>query len=90
MPNNRPHGELQPIVDYQERERDYEPDPGCPHEEADRQAELEARQDAYEEYRTTCFESGEAPCIDIKHHKWVISDENDNVCYCEKCGCPEY
>lgn len=43
-----------------------------------------------EEYQLECVESGEVPCIDVKHHAWVVSDENENVCYCEKCGCAEY
>lgn len=44
-------------------------------------------QDKYEE---DCHENGEVPCIDNKHHKWVVSDENENICYCERCGTPEY
>ena len=32
----------------------------------------------------------EVPCIDKAGHEWVVSDENENVCYCEKCGCMEY
>jgi hypothetical protein len=30
------------------------------------------------------------PCIDKQGHDWVVSDENENVCYCAKCGCMEY
>lgn len=31
------------------------------------------------------------PCIDkTENHKWVVSDENENICYCERCGCMEY
>jgi hypothetical protein len=31
------------------------------------------------------------PCVDgTENHKFVISDENENVCYCERCGCVEY
>lgn len=33
----------------------------------------------------------EVPCIDGKEsHVWVVSDENENICYCERCGCHEY
>jgi hypothetical protein len=31
------------------------------------------------------------PCMDgTENHKFVVSDENENVCYCERCGCMEY
>jgi hypothetical protein len=31
------------------------------------------------------------PCVDgTENHKFVVSDENENVCYCERCGCIEY
>jgi hypothetical protein len=31
------------------------------------------------------------PCMDgTENHKFVVSDENENVCYCERCGCIEY
>lgn len=31
------------------------------------------------------------PCIDgTENHKWVVSDENEDICYCEHCGCMEY
>lgn len=29
-------------------------------------------------------------CTDSRGHKWVVSDENENYCYCERCGCCEY
>jgi len=33
----------------------------------------------------------EVPCIDgTENHEWVISDENDSVSYCSRCGVPEY
>jgi hypothetical protein len=36
-------------------------------------------------------EPPEVPCVDgTERHVWVVSDENENVCYCERCGCPEY
>jgi hypothetical protein len=41
-------------------------------------------------YREECYENGEVPCDDPAHHVWAVSDENDNYCYCEKCGCCEY
>lgn len=41
-------------------------------------------------YVDECEENGEVPCIDARHHHWVCSDENENVCYCDKCGCGEY
>lgn len=44
----------------------------------------------FEAYKERCYEDGEVPCNDTGHHKWVISDENENHCYCEKCGCSEY
>lgn len=44
----------------------------------------------YQEYKDTCEENGDIPCVDQAGHKWVVSDEDDNVCYCEKCGCSEY
>jgi hypothetical protein len=31
------------------------------------------------------------PCMDgTENHKFVVSDENENICYCERCGCIEY
>jgi fructose-1,6-bisphosphatase len=31
------------------------------------------------------------PCMDgTENHKFVVSEENENVCYCERCGCIEY
>jgi hypothetical protein len=31
------------------------------------------------------------PCVDgTENHKFVVSEENENVCYCERCGCIEY
>jgi hypothetical protein len=41
-------------------------------------------------YREECNENGEVACVDPAHHVWAVSDENDNYCYCEKCGCCEY
>lgn len=38
----------------------------------------------------TYDEDGEVICSDPGGHSWVISDENENVCYCENCGCYEY
>jgi hypothetical protein len=32
----------------------------------------------------------EIECDDPRGHKWVVSDENENICYCERCGCGEY
>jgi hypothetical protein len=33
----------------------------------------------------------EVPCVDgTDSHKWVTSDEDENICYCEICGCREY
>jgi hypothetical protein len=33
----------------------------------------------------------EVPCIDGRDsHEWVVSDENENVCYCSRCGVPEF
>ena len=42
------------------------------------------------QYRFDCAENGEEPCIDPGHHRWVISDENEEIAYCSKCGCGEY
>lgn len=36
------------------------------------------------------MEEVEVPCIDGADHDWVVSDENDNIVYCSRCGCPEY
>lgn len=41
-------------------------------------------------YREECYENGDVPCNDPEGHVWAVSDENDNYCYCEKCGCCEY
>jgi hypothetical protein len=31
------------------------------------------------------------PCVDgTENHEWVISDEDENICYCSRCGCLEY
>ena len=31
------------------------------------------------------------PCIDgTENHRWAMSDDNENVCYCSRCGCCEY
>lgn len=35
-------------------------------------------------------EEDEVPCIDKQGHIFVVSDENENICYCERCGCLEY
>lgn len=35
-------------------------------------------------------DSGEPECTDKRGHKWVVSDENDDVCYCERCGSSEF
>jgi len=33
----------------------------------------------------------EVPCIDgTGDHEWVVSDEDENYCYCSRCGCGEY
>jgi hypothetical protein len=44
----------------------------------------------YADYEQECYESGEVPCIDTHGHSWTVSDEDDNICYCNKCGCSEY
>jgi hypothetical protein len=38
------------------------------------------------------YEDGadDMPCLSKSGHKWVVSDESENVCYCENCGCLEY
>ena len=41
-------------------------------------------------YREECYEHGDVPCTDPAGHVWAVSDENENYCYCEKCGCVEY
>lgn len=41
-------------------------------------------------YIAECHENGEIPCCDPEHHVWAVSDDNENYCYCEKCGCSEY
>lgn len=40
-----------------------------------------------EAYVNQCNENGDVPCADPAGHAWVISDEDENYCYCEKCGC---
>lgn len=31
------------------------------------------------------------PCIDgTEAHEWIVSDEDENICYCTRCGCMEY
>lgn len=30
------------------------------------------------------------PCTDPGGHIWVVSDEDDDYCYCSNCGCMEY
>ena len=40
-----------------------------------------------------CDEGNEVlvPCVDkTENHEWVVSDENENICYCSRCGCCEY
>lgn len=34
--------------------------------------------------------NGDEPCIDQHGHKFVVSDDDENICYCERCGCGEY
>lgn len=34
--------------------------------------------------------NGDVPCLDPSGHEWTVSDEDENVCYCSKCGCGEY
>lgn len=29
-------------------------------------------------------------CSDPRGHKFIVSDENEEHCYCERCGCLEY
>ena len=30
-------------------------------------------------------------CIDgTERHDWIVSDEDENVVYCSRCGCSEY
>lgn len=41
-------------------------------------------------YREECHEQGEVPCVTPAHHSWVVSDENEEVAYCQWCGCCEY
>lgn len=40
--------------------------------------------------RFTYDEDGEIICGDPRGHSWAVSDENENVCYCSRCGCAEY
>lgn len=42
------------------------------------------------EYEEECYENGDVPCTDPAGHVWAVSDEDENYCYCEKCGCVEY
>lgn len=44
----------------------------------------------YDAYQEECCEHGDVPCSDPAGHVWVVSDEDENYCYCEKCGCCEY
>jgi hypothetical protein len=31
------------------------------------------------------------PCIDgTEKHEWVVSGEDENICYCSRCGSMEY
>ena len=33
----------------------------------------------------------QVPCVDnTENHIWVVSDEDENICYCERCGTLEY
>ena len=41
-------------------------------------------------YVEQCYRDGEIPCVSMDHHRWVVSDEDDNVVYCKRCGCAEY
>lgn len=43
-----------------------------------------------EEYEMQCHENGEPPCNTIYGHEFVVSDEDENYCYCENCGCVEF
>ena len=43
-----------------------------------------------EAWKTELYEAGEIPCLDQSGHRWAISDENENVAYCSRCGCGEY
>lgn len=38
----------------------------------------------------TYTEDGDVLCSDPRGHAWVVSDENENYCYCERCGVAEY
>lgn len=38
-----------------------------------------------------CDEDPEVPCVDgTEQHEWVTSDEDENYCYCSRCGSGEY
>ena len=34
--------------------------------------------------------SDEPKCSDPRGHRFVVSDEDENYCYCERCGVCEY
>jgi hypothetical protein len=37
------------------------------------------------------FYCTEVACVDgTENHEWVVSDEDENVCYCSRCGTCEY
>ena len=51
------------------------------------------KNDAYYAFCTELeqYEPPAVPCVDgTESHEWVVSDENENVCYCSRCGCMEY
>lgn len=54
----------------------------CPH--------CETSHDASTQWRCEAHVNGDIPCVDADGHIWVVNDEDENICYCEKCGCYEY
>ncbi len=56
----------------------------------DRYEEYAAEDDPPRDWRAEAYENGEEPCIDARGHSWTVSDENEELCYCSKCGCYEY
>lgn len=41
-------------------------------------------------WRCESFVNGGIPCVDSAGHDWVVNDDDENICYCCKCGCCEY
>lgn len=64
--------------------QDIDPDTGLPYPDYSSPALPDQYDPGFDD------DNSEPRCSDPRGHKFVISDEDENYCYCERCGCIEY